>query len=378
MSSPLSRRDPRVDLLRGVALLMIFVDHIPGDDLNRFTLRNLGFSDAAEIFVLLAGFASTMAYGGTFDREGTLAGIRRVAMRCLRLYVFQVGMLVLAGALVYAWTRHFNLEPRGGGVGSMIRGGAPAIGMGLTLQSQPPDLNILPLYMVLLGLFPPFYLLLRAHPRIAMSASLALWLATQIDQRLNLTNAIDGHGWFFNPFSWQFLFALGACLALIVRRGPLPRKRWLIALAWAYVAFAFVEAAPWQDWGLPDLSPIAIQPTDKTRLAPLRLIHVVGIIYLFLTWGGLVALLRTSRAHRVLEAIEACGKHSLEVFSLGTMLSLLARLLFRTYGMEWPLQIGVNAVGLAAMVTLGLAMEHTRRAKAVVTAQGQPRVVQEH
>jgi hypothetical protein len=33
--------DHRIDALRGVALLMMFVDHIPQNVLNRFTLRNV-------------------------------------------------------------------------------------------------------------------------------------------------------------------------------------------------------------------------------------------------------------------------------------------------------------------------------------------------
>src|SRR5438477_10576626 len=62
-AATVSKRDPRVDVLRGIALAMIFIDHIPGDILNNWTLRNFGFCDAAEIFVLLAGFASMSAYG---------------------------------------------------------------------------------------------------------------------------------------------------------------------------------------------------------------------------------------------------------------------------------------------------------------------------
>jgi hypothetical protein len=42
-----SKRDPRIDVLRGIALLMIFVDHIPANTLGLVTLHNFGFSDAA-------------------------------------------------------------------------------------------------------------------------------------------------------------------------------------------------------------------------------------------------------------------------------------------------------------------------------------------
>jgi hypothetical protein len=352
------RRDGRVDLLRGLALLMIFVDHIPGDDLNRFTLRNLGFSDAAELFVLLAGFASTMAYGGTFEREGPLATVRRVALRCLRLYVFQVGLLLLTLAIVVAWTRHFGLVPLG--MAPILNGGFPAIWRALLLRAQPPDLNILPLYMVLLGLFPPFYALLRARPLAAMALSLALWLVTQVDHQFNLTNLFYGPGWFFNPFAWQFLFALGACLALILRDGDLPRRRWLIVLAWGYLAFALIEAAPWHDWGLPDLALFPLAPPDKTALAPPRLLHVTAIVYLVLTWGGLTSAMRRGGFAPLLRLIQTCGKHSLEVFSLGTLLSLVARLSFRTYGMTEPMQVAVNGLGIGAMICLGLALEGKR------------------
>ena len=50
-------RDLRIDFFRGLALYMIFVDHVTGDPLSMLTYRILGFSDAAEIFVILSGIA---------------------------------------------------------------------------------------------------------------------------------------------------------------------------------------------------------------------------------------------------------------------------------------------------------------------------------
>src|SRR3979411_1174604 len=55
-------RDERVDFFRGVALIFIFIDHIPGNTFAKFPLSNFGFADAAEIFVLLAGYAAFLAY----------------------------------------------------------------------------------------------------------------------------------------------------------------------------------------------------------------------------------------------------------------------------------------------------------------------------
>jgi hypothetical protein len=90
-----------VDALRGIALIMIFIDHLPGNPLSLVTLHSFGFCDAAELFVLLAGFSSMVAYGSSFDRDGMLIGLRRVFLRVLRLYLFQAALLltVLVGAL---------------------------------------------------------------------------------------------------------------------------------------------------------------------------------------------------------------------------------------------------------------------------------------
>ncbi len=54
-------RDPRIDAFRGVALVMIFIDHVPGNPYETLTLRNWGFSDAAESFVVMSGIAAGRA-----------------------------------------------------------------------------------------------------------------------------------------------------------------------------------------------------------------------------------------------------------------------------------------------------------------------------
>src|SRR6476620_11571969 len=62
------KRDLRLDLLRGIGQWMIFLDHIPYNFVNWFTLRNYGFSDAAEIFVFISGYSIGFAYGSSQSR----------------------------------------------------------------------------------------------------------------------------------------------------------------------------------------------------------------------------------------------------------------------------------------------------------------------
>src|SRR5262245_62216950 len=62
-------RDARIDFFRGLALIFIFIDHIPGNAFANVTLTNFGFADAAEIFVLLAGYAAFLAYRRDLGHE---------------------------------------------------------------------------------------------------------------------------------------------------------------------------------------------------------------------------------------------------------------------------------------------------------------------
>jgi hypothetical protein len=356
-----SSREPRVDVLRGFALLCIFVDHIPGDDLNTLTPRNFGFSDAAELFVMLAGFASMTAYGRSFDRDGARAGLRRIAQRCLRLYVFQIGLLLATLMIVWSWTTHFRLTPLD--LAPMLAGGVPSIVRGLLLQAQPSNLNILPLYIVLLAIFPILYAGMRVSPVLALSTSGLLWIATNLDPNLNFIDPVDGNHWFFNPFAWQFLFALGAGMSVVMRRngGSLPRHPVLIWLSATMLLAGFLETFPWRDWHLPNLTPIAMDPPDKTNLSPLRLVHALAVVYLVLIWSGL----RKALTWRPVAWLEACGRHSLEVFSLGTLLDVCAGLGLRTYGFTEQMQLAVNVIGLGSMIALALWLEHGRTRQAI-------------
>ena len=53
----MTREPNAVDFWRGFALITIFIDHIPGLIYERYTLVNYSISDAADLFVFLAGWS---------------------------------------------------------------------------------------------------------------------------------------------------------------------------------------------------------------------------------------------------------------------------------------------------------------------------------
>ena len=345
-------RDVRIDFFRGLALICIFIDHVPGNKLAQLTLRNFGLSDASELFVLLAGISAALAYTGTFDRDGWKAGLGRIGKRVGELYAAHLLLLaVCVGGLAIVgrafenpvYFEHVNLTPFGYDPWT-------AIWRSLVLQHQPAYLNILPLYMLLLGWFCVLIGLARVHMILALAASAGLWAIIHVTG-FNLPSYPDSLGWYFNPLAWQLLFTIGVLAGLAHRAGtPVPRSRWLCGAASAYLLFAFVIAAPWtqipgwQDYEL--LSDEIIGPVNKHNLSPWRLANVLAFAYV-----SAVVIPASARwlRHPWAAWVINLGRNSLDVFCAGTVLSLIGFVVLVEVDRGIVTQLAVNFGGLLAM-----------------------------
>jgi hypothetical protein len=83
-----------------LALWFIFIDHVPGNRLGGFTLRNFALCDAAEAFVLLAGYAAGLAYASMLDRQGWLFAAAALLRRVGTLYIAHIFLFVTLTAQV--------------------------------------------------------------------------------------------------------------------------------------------------------------------------------------------------------------------------------------------------------------------------------------
>ncbi|MDI2091843.1 OpgC family protein [Commensalibacter oyaizuii] len=348
-----------MDALRGLALIMMYVDHIPEDLLNRFTMRNIGFADAAEVFVLLAGYASWLAYGRRVPKDGFWGACRKILSRCWKIYLFQMGLVLISLFSIYQWRRLWVLpvdflEPELAHGYSIIR----MVWRLLLLDALPSNLNILPLYIILLFLFPFIYLLMKYKWWLPLLLSFLLWLGVNIDPWFNFPNWLDPDGWFFNPLAWQFLFTIGIYGAILAGKyqGNMPSIPWLKWGCIIYLLFSFFEAFPWQYWGLPDLRFLHVSVPAKAYLSPLRLLDVVAIFYLVQSsqWT------KGFSEGKLGQILALYGRHSLEVFSLSTVFDLWGRLMFASWGESWWLQIGVNCVGVSVLYVLASYLDKKR------------------
>src|SRR5436190_6406371 len=322
-------RDTRVDFFRGVALILIFIDHIPGNVFARFTLTNFGFADAAEIFVLLAGIGSFLAYAKAFA-EGSGRGLAKVGLRIHDLYAAHLLVLIVCVAVLAVVARafqnpvyfeHVNLIP-------FNDDPAGAIWRAVTLVYQPGYLNILPLYIALLAWAPLLFWIMQRNVAWALMVSGSLWIAGSFLQ-WNFASYPTSRGWEFNPLTWQFLFTLGAVAGSRIHRDEFPqRSRLLFLIAVGYIVFAMIVAAPWSN--LPGLSDAILLPdfrvaVSKQDLSLWRLAHIIALAY--------VAALLIPRGAGWLSSpwvrwLVNCGQHSLPVFCLSIILSLMGFVIF--------------------------------------------------
>jgi hypothetical protein len=350
-------RDLRVDFFRGVALWFIFITHTPGNLLVYGTLRNVAFSDATEAFVLLAGYAAGIAYGRMMQREGWAAAAARIVGRIGTLYVAHIFLFVVFAAQVgfsaatlnrAAYLDELHLDP-------FAEEPYRALLEALLLRYQPAFLDILPLYIVVLGLF-ALALPLIERPRWLLGLSLALYAATRLSG-LELPSWTGG-GWFFNPFAWQLIFAIGVVLgradpARLARHFPWRRGLAVLAvllLAAAAVVLNWVWHGPARGLHPPEWLAAAVGSVDKAALHPVRLASMMVMVWLA---GHLVAPAARWLGHPVAAAFVLMGQQGLSVFCSGIFLSFIGRLVLEQWD-GWLPQLVVNVAGLAALLAVAV------------------------
>ncbi len=350
-------RDLRLDFFRGLALFCIFIDHIPNNVLANFTIKSIALGDAAEVFILISGYAAGMVYGRAFDRQGTLTASARIYHRVWQLYVAHVFLFMLFMATVAQAAANLNagLYADEFRAADFLKEPDVAVIMALTLRFQPAFMDILPVYIVLLLALPAVLLGLRRWPLPVLGLSFALWLAVQFDRGINLS-AYPGQSqvWFFNPFAWQALFFFSAWLGWRSNHGGVAwlANRWLFWLAVAIAAAGFLLRVDWTLHWLYDPFPAfftqALWPLmSKTDLSPLRFANVLALALLV---ARLIPPQTRFLAGPIAQPFVMCGRHSLYIFCLGILLSVIGHLVINEQFGGIVLQATVTAAGIAVMI----------------------------
>jgi hypothetical protein len=346
------QRELRLDLFRGLALWLIYIDHVSPDVLTWGTIRSYGFSDAAEIFIFISGFTAALVYGRAMLESGIVIGTARLLRRVWQIYTAHLLLfLVLICEIAYVTAvseKSFYVQEME--VVDFFKEPGPVMIQALMLRFRPLNMDVLPLYIVLMAFLPLVLTLARWQRDLPLILSIALYiLANRFD--LHLTTYRDGQ-WSFNPFAWQLLFVFGVWCALGggQRISPIissPVTFWVAVL---YLCAAFFITMTWYfpyletflpAWLIRAIYPISKADFDVMRFAHFLALAVVALRFVPGDWPGL----KSPWARPLI----MCGQYSLQIFSLGVALA------FAGYALLMELDTGVVLhviVGIAGILIM--------------------------
>lgn len=355
-----------VDAVRGVCLIAIFVYHCLIAHHRLYQLTHPFLFDAALIFISVSGFMAAYVYGArAYQPRRMLAGLYR---RVLTIAMVHVGLLATLAIVLLGDDLLFGAE---GGLRTFFL--TPRCGVGawiwavITLRHQPVLFDILPIYIICMGLAPLVLLGTTLTRLLVLAGSWTVWLLTWWNGWIQ-TDSLSGEHFHFSLGAWQMVFFTGCVVALERNRiARLPGKIWIEAVSWMvvgagfiYVCVPYALSTPqhvfWQGI-LAHAGVLVDLPTkvEKTTLHPLLVVSFLAAAFLWWRHHGIMSRLAQTWLGRQLAVM---GAHSLPVFAAGTVLCLgTAWLYFRKHIGEGQPTQGFTTSGMLIgqiIVVLGI------------------------
>jgi hypothetical protein len=342
-----TRRSVPVDLFRGLAIMVIVLDHINGSALSHITLHTYAFCDGAEVFVFLGGYAMAAAFGAMAERQSSNAAVRRLLRRAWEIYrgyLITAVLMLLVGAGILIAQIHTpmlsdtEIEQFLGHPTSMVLDV-------LSLRRQPYLASVLPMY-VLFAIASAFVVpLARQYPRLVLASSIVVWLAAPL--LLHTLPSAYPDSWPFNPFAWQLMFTLG----MLTRLHPVSnefqastagrRITWLAVILVLTFAFLklFIDTRP----------PAGVL---KQNLESVRVISFLAIAWLA---AQAVRAGWVDRLAKHIPSLVMVGQQGLPCFISGAVVSLVADTAIRTalpYAPAFLLGVCADVFAIVSMLVV--------------------------
>lgn len=356
-----SNRDYRVDLFRGLALLIIFVDHqeaLAAHSCFRcFTLMATTYCDALEVFLFISGYVCGIAYGRTLATKGFLACQAKAVRRCMQLYLANAALfLFIVGIAVISSHQGDVINTLNGArLRYALDAPFPSIGVFLTARYHPLAMEILHLYIVFLLIAPAMLWIASRSAVAALAASYAVYLLAQIFPFFDYYTSPDG----LNPFAWQLLYCAGLFIGMLkpawvsrtIKSGPLLAAS-VLGLATAVTvrklvpSFFEIDAGDSGFWGQMIYS---FPATSRPALHPLRLLSFLFLACVAVNVCPASAVLEKSwPARRLIQ----CGRHSLTIFCVSVAMNYWVGLVAVPACKSLPISLTVPALDIAGIVVL--------------------------
>jgi len=377
------RQPNAVDFWRGFALITIFIDHIPGIVYASYTLVNFSISDAADLFVFLAGWSLRLMADEGSRRRTTGDVVMRLFGRAFQIYTAQILIIMLAIAILAASATALDnpLLLQWHNAAAVFNDPVRThIGL-VMLTHQLGYFDILPLYVVLMMMAPAFATIDRLAPMLLLPLSLVLYLYV-LAFRITLPSWPVSGSWFFNPLAWQFVFVLGFLLAKAgsgvgrwARRHIVPLR----VIGVPIVIFGILYHV-YQLWPDPTKVP---EPklffiASKAYESPMRLIQFLALVAVFSGTYRYIRMLADFPVVRhpvggLIGLFTLLGRNSLYVFCVGSLLSLSAQVVRYVYHGSVGSDSAVVILGIAVMAFTAWLAESRSRSGPPAPAVSAPR-----
>ncbi|KSV75891.1 hypothetical protein N185_15715 [Sinorhizobium sp. GW3] len=333
-------------------MFIILIAHIPDNSWALWIPARFGFSDATEMFVFQSGMASAVAFGMTFDRYGIFALLGRTVQRIWQIFWAHIAVFVVIAAMMGAaglrydgvsYVETLNLTP-------FVRDPINLLAGLLTLRYVPNYFDILPMYIVILGLMPVMILAEKIHRTVPLALMFVLWLATQIGSTGLPAEPWSDRRWFFNPLGWQLLFFSGFFLMRGTFRAPDFDRRLMalaVAIVVASVPFALVRFYEMHT-ALQAVATNIMPFTDKTSFGALRFIHFLALCYIAVYVVGKHKNVLRGPVANILSVV---GQQSLAVFVVGMVTAQAIGIALDAFGRTNVSELAANVIGFIVLIT---------------------------
>ena len=343
---PKARRDVALDLLRGLAVVILVVNHIHLD--SPLELGTEPFLSAAEALVLVSGIVSGIVFRRRWETEGAYAATLVLLRRSRTLYVASVAVVAIVAALRHVpglSTEALTIAPGSGIDLYAVEGTWETLVAIATLAVGPWQFDVLGFFIAVLALTPVvLWALHRGGWAIVLTTSVGLYMTG----RLTLLEVLPSLS--ERPFPllvWQVLFVPGVVLGwhrdrveavVRARLGLVVASVATAALGAAYLRLHEIGLDPLGLDGLIGYGPADWAAWDRTHfdkrtLDPVRLASMVAF---------------TSAAYLLLRGMGDKGERT-----IGRLLAPLGRNSFYVFILQVFICLGVASVPALAGEGIG-------------------------
>lgn len=308
----MTKRDNSLDVLRGILLVMITINHI-GGPLCTFTFQPMSFVSAAEGFVFLSGYILCLVYGKRLIRGQTVT-LSTICKRSLKIYWYHLTVLFIL-LIPYFLNTPFLKQWQFNELATFIEKPREAVLAYSLLLFQPEHLDILPMYILFIPIgFLALKAFIKQKTSTILSVSFLIWFVSQFQfVNTRFENPFNLTSGFFNPFSWQILFIAGCYFGYSRSIGKeiIPKSgRILFPTLITFFTLAFIRYYKGEDI---TIFKLILDHSTKPNLQFFRLLNVFVIAYI-------IDYAIRFKYFPQIKSLAFLGRHSLQVFVFQVLL----------------------------------------------------------